>query len=146
MGQKKESIAGILVSRIGGFIVFLILLGILNLLAGAYVQAPVFVQIVAFLNANLGPLLLITALFLIGDLFGALLFPLNLPGPVFGAAGAVFLVMFLFRLFVLVGEITDVEAFALFERAFAVPVYVIVFIIALIGGYISLFVGPGDSR
>lgn len=146
MGQKKESIAGILVSRIGGFIVFLILLGVLNLLAGAYVQAPVFVQIVAFLNANLGLLLLITALFLIGDLFGALLFPLNLPGPVFGAAGAVFLVMFLFRLFVLVGEITGVEVFALFERAFAVPVYVIVFIIALIGGYLALFAGPGDSH
>lgn len=146
MGRGKESIAGILVSRIGGFIIFLILLGVLNLLAGAYIQAPVFVQIVAFLNANLGLLLLITALFLVGDLFGALLFPLNLPGPVFGAAGVVFLVIFLFRLFLLVGEITGVEVFALFERAFAVPVYAIVFVIALIGGYLALFAGPRESH
>ncbi|MFA7199548.1 MAG: hypothetical protein WC093_09670 [Methanoculleus sp.] len=145
MRREKESIAGILVSRIGGFIIFLVLLGVLNLLAGTYVQAPVFVQIVAFLNANLGLLLLITALFLVGDLFGALLFPLNLPGPVFSAAGAVFLVMFLSRLFSLVGDITGVEFFALLET-FALPVYLLVFVIALISGYFALFMGPGDSH
>nr|WP_303714044.1 hypothetical protein [Methanoculleus marisnigri] len=78
----------------------------------------------------LGLLILISVIFLVGDLFGALAFPLNLPGPIFGAVGAVFLVMFLFRLFSLVGELTGVELFAFFET-FALPVYALVFIIAL---------------
>jgi len=143
MGERrKESVAEVLVSRIIGLIIFLIVLGILNILAGAYVQTPIFLQIVAFLNANLGLLILITAIFLIGDLFGALAFPLNLPGPIFGAVGAVFLVMFLFRLFSLVGEITGVEVFALFEKTLALPVYMLVFIVVLIGGYIALFADP----
>jgi len=109
----KESVVGVLIARIVGLVVFLILLGILNILAGAYVQTPIFLQIVAFLNANLGLLILISVIFLVGDLFGALAFPLNLPGPVFGAVGAVFLVMFLLRLFSLVGEITGVETLCL---------------------------------
>ena len=145
-GRKRESIAGILISRIGGFIFFLILLAVLNLLDGAYVQSPVFVQVVAFLNANLGLLVLITVLFLIGDLFGALTLPLNLPGPVFGALGAVFLVIFILRLLILVGEITGNAFFDLFKGWLTLPVYVIVFIIALIGGYIGLFVGPPGKR
>jgi hypothetical protein len=146
MGERrKESVFGVLISRVIGLVVFLILLGILNILAGGYVQTPVFLQIVAFLNANLGLLILISVLFLVGDLFGALAFPLNLPGPIFSAVGAVFLVMFLFRLFSLVGEITGVEFFALFET-FALPVYLLVFIIALIGGYIALFADPPPGR
>ncbi len=143
MGERrKESVVEVLVSRIIGIVVFLIVLGILNILSGAYVQTPIFIQIVEFLNANLGLLITISVIFLVGELFGALAFPLNLPGPIFGAVGAVFLVMFLFRLFSLVGEITGVELFALLERLPALPVYLLVFIVALIGGYIALFADP----
>ncbi|WP_214020686.1 hypothetical protein [Methanoculleus sp.] len=147
MGERsQESVAEVLISRIIGLVVFLIVLGILNVLAGAYVQTPIFLQIVAFLNVNLGLLILITAIFLIGDLFGALAFPLNLPGPIFGAVGAVLLVMFLFRLFSLVGEVTGIEVFSLFERALALPVYALVFIVVLIGGYVALFADPPPGR
>ncbi len=45
MGERrKESVAEVLVSRVIGIVVFLIVLGILNILAGAYVQAPIFLQ------------------------------------------------------------------------------------------------------
>jgi len=114
----------------------------LNILADAYVQTPIFLQIVEFLNANLGLLILISVLFLIGDLFGALPLPLSLPGPVFGASGAVLLVIFLVRLFLLIGEITGVEVFSVLEGALALPVYLFVFVIALIAGYIGLFTDP----
>ncbi|MDV2482722.1 hypothetical protein F8E02_12090 [Methanoculleus sp. Wushi-C6] len=140
--RKKESVGGILISRIAGFIVFLILLAVLNILSGDYVQSPIFIRIVEFLNASLGLLFLITALFLLGDLFGVLVFPLNLPAPVFNAFGAVFLVTFLFRLFVLVGEITGVEFFAVLERTLAIPVTILVFVVVLIGGYIMLVADP----
>jgi len=132
-GHRRESITGILISRVIGIVAFLIVLAVLNILAGAYIQAPIFLQIVGFLNANLGLLILISALFLIGDLFGALPLPLNLPGPVFGASGAVLLVIFLVRLFLLIGEITDARVFSVLG-----PVYLFVFVIALIAGYIGL--------
>ncbi len=140
MGErKKESIAEVLVSRVVGIVVFLIVLGILNILAGAYVRIPIFLQVVEFLNANLGLLILISVIFLVGDLFGALPLPLNLPGPIFGAFGAVLLVIFIARFFLFFAGITDLEFFFVFEKVLALPVYLLVFIIALIAGYIGLF-------
>ncbi|UYU19085.1 MULTISPECIES: hypothetical protein [Methanoculleus] len=144
--HRKGSVAEVLFSGVIGIVVFLIVLGVLNILADAYVRIPIFLQVVEFLNANLGLLIMISVLFLVGDLFGALPFPLNLPGPIFGAFGAVFLIMFLLRLFTLVGEITGVGLFSVFERALALPIYLIVFIIALIAGYIGLFADPPPGR
>ena len=137
-GHRKESVAEVLISGVIGIVVFLIVLAVLNILAGAYIQAPIFLQIVEFLNANLGLLILISALFLIGDLFGALPLPLSLPGPVFFASGAVLLVTFLVRLFLLIGEITGVGVFSVLEGALSIPVYLFVFVVALIAGYIGL--------
>lgn len=142
MGErKKESFFAILISRIAGIVIFLILLAILNALTG-YVQSLTFLHVVEFLNANIGLLILIAVIFLVGDLFGALTFPLNLPGPVFGAVGAVFTVMFLFRLFLLVGEITGIGFFTIFTGSLALLIYILVFIVVLIGGYIALFADP----
>jgi hypothetical protein len=50
--------------------------------------------------------------------------------------------MFLFRLFVLVGEITGIGIFAVLETTLALPVYILVFIVVLIGGYALLFADP----
>lgn len=142
MGERrKESFFGVLISRIIGLVILLILIAILNALAG-YVQSLTFLRVVEFLNANIGLLILIAALFLVGDLFGALTFPLNLPGPVFGAAGAVFTIMFLFRLFSLVAGITGIAIFGIFTGPLALLIYIIIFVLALIGGYIALFADP----
>ncbi|MDN5340373.1 MAG: hypothetical protein PWQ30_1482 [Euryarchaeota archaeon] len=142
MGERrKESVAEVLVSRVIGIVIFLIVLGILNILAGSYVRAPIFLLVVEFLNASLGLLILISVLFLVGDLFLALPIPLNLPGPIFGAFGAVFLVIFLVRLFLLIGEIAGVEVFSVLEGVLSLPVYLFVFVIALIAGYIGIFTG-----
>lgn len=142
MGRHRgESIAGVFISRAVGIVAFLILLGVLNILADVSIRMPVYLQVVGFLNANLGLLILIAALFLIGDLFGALVFPLNLPGPIVSAFGAVYLVIFLVRLFLLVSAITGVGLFSVAGRALTLPVYLFVFIIALVAGYIGLFTG-----
>ena len=138
-GHRKESVAGVLISGVIGIVVFLIVLAVLNILAGTYVQAPVFLQLVEFLNANLGLLILISALFLVGDLFGALPIPMSLPGPVFFASGAVLLVIFLVRLFLLIGEITGVGVFSALEEALSLPVYLLVLFLPLIARYIGLF-------
>jgi hypothetical protein len=136
--RRKESVVEILFSRIIGIVIFLILLGILNLLAGTYIHNPIFLQIVVFLNDNVGLLILITVLLLSGDLFSALAFPLNLPGPVFNAVGALFIVTFIIRLFLLVDDITGIGVFSILA-SLAFIIYPLVFIIALISGYVTIF-------
>ena len=54
-------------------------------------------------------------IFLLGDLFCTLVFPLNLPGPIFGALGAVFVVAFIFRVFMLAGDMTGIEVLGSFR-------------------------------
>ena len=143
MGERrKESFVGVLVSRLTGIIVFLILLGVLNIIAGVYVRSPAFLRVVELLNVNVGFLILIAAIFLVGDLFGTLVFPLNLPGPFFSAVGAVFTVVFIFRLFALVGEMTGIGVFTLFSGTLALLIYILVFVVVLIGGYVALFADP----
>ncbi len=139
--RTRESIAGILISRLVGFVIFLIFLGILNIIAESY-RGEIFLQIVGFLNANLGLLVLITVVFLVADLFGALRFPLNLPAPLVNAVAAVFMVTFLIRLFVLVADISGVGVFLLFEEL-AYLIYPAVFLIVLIGGYAVLLTSAG---
>ncbi len=139
---RKGSLAGILVSRLTGIILFLILIGVLNVFADVYVGNPVFLRVVAFLNANVGFLILIAVIFLLGDLFCTLVFPLNLPGPIFGALGAVFVVAFIFRVFMLASDMTGIEVFRIFSGTLAHLIYVLVFAAVLIGDYISLFSEP----
>ncbi|NMA09469.1 MAG: hypothetical protein GX932_00365, partial [Methanomicrobiales archaeon] len=42
------------------------------------------------------------------------------------------------RLFLLIGEITGVGVFSVLEGALSLPVYLFVFVVALIAGYIGL--------
>ncbi|WP_174719431.1 hypothetical protein [Methanoculleus taiwanensis] len=141
--RNRRSIVGITLSRIIGLIIFLIVLGILNIVAES-LQAPIYQQIVLFLNASLGLIVIITVFFLIGEIFGALRFPANLPAPLFNAIGAVFLAVFLIRLFGLVAAISGVGVFLLFEE-FAFLIYPAVFLIVLIGGFIGIFTSAGDT-
>ncbi len=140
--RRKESFAGILVSRITGIIVFLILLGVANIIAGAYSMTPAFLRVVGFFNTNVGLIVLISAIFLVSDLSDTFIFPLNLPGPVIGAFGTIFMVIFIFRLFALVGDMTGIGIFSIFTGTLAHQIYVLVFVAALIGGYVLLFMDP----
>jgi len=134
---RKKSLIGIFLSRIAGIIIFLIILGVLNILA-AGIHVQMFHQVVAFLNANIGLILILSLFFLIGDLFGALTFPLNLPAPLFNAVGGVLIVVFIFRVFLLVDAINGMQIFGALS-VIEYLVYPAVFIIALIAGYASIF-------
>jgi hypothetical protein len=145
MGEyKKQSLIGIFLSRIAGIIVFLIILGILNILAEG-IRVVMFHQVVGFLNANIGLILALSLFFLIGDLFGALTFPLNLPAPLFNAVGGVLIVAFIFRMFLLVDAMTGLTVFEMIG-AIEFMVYPVVFIIVLIAGYASIFASCCGSK
>lgn len=131
-----KSIPGIIALRIFGLLLFLFLLYIANNLS-FFTDNPLNYQIILFLNSHVWLLVLITFAFLIGEIFNALIFPLNLPAPLFNAVGAVLLVGFLIRIFALFDILLYINIFHIFDTLSFI-IYPFVFIIVLIGGYILI--------
>ena len=132
----QKSIPGIIALRIFGLLVFLFLLYIANNLS-FFTDHPLNYQIILFLNSQVWLLVLITFALLIGEIFNALIFPLNLPAPLFNAVGAVLFVGFLIRIFALFDILVDINIFH-FLDTLSFIIYHFVFIIVLIGGYILI--------
>jgi hypothetical protein len=132
----QKSIPGIIALRIFGLLLFLFLLYIANNLS-FFTDNPLNYQVILFLNSQVWLLVLITIAFLIGEIFNALIFPLNLPAPLFNAAGAVLLAGFLIRIFALFDILLDNNIFH-FLDTLSFIIYPFVFIIVLIGGYILI--------
>ena len=72
----QKSIPGIIALRIFGLLLFLFLLYIANNLS-FFTDNPLNYQIILFLNSQVWLLVLITIAFLIGEIFNALIFPIN---------------------------------------------------------------------
>ncbi len=134
---KHKSIIWILLSRLIGIIVFLIMVFVVNILAMS-ISNTLFNQTVNFLNSNIVLIIIISIIFLIGELFDALIFPFNLPAPLFNAVGSVFLVSFIFRVFMLVDLIIEENVFHVIS-GFSFFVYPLVFLVVLVSGYIAIF-------
>lgn len=132
----QKSIPGIIALRIFGLLLFLLFLYIANNLS-FFTDNPLNYQIILFLNSQVWLLVLITIAFLIGEIFNALIFPLNLPAPLFNAMGAVLLVRFLISIFALFDILLDNNIFH-FLDTLSFIIYPFVFIIVLIGGYILI--------
>lgn len=144
--RRKKSIIWIILSRFFGLVFFLILLLILNALT-FYFNNYAFNQVVQFLNNNIGLIVIMTLIFLVGELFNALIFPVNLPAPLFSAIGSVLVVLFIFRIFTLIESLLGENIFQVF-RDFSSFIYALVFIIVLIAGYIGIFarlIGPEEE-
>lgn len=82
-------------------------------------------------------LIAMSAILAIGEIFGALPFPLNLPAPLFNAIGSVFLITFLLRIFELLEKTLDKEL--LFFDRVQFLIYTIVFVAVLVVGYALIF-------
>ena len=134
---KTKSIVWILASNLVAFGIFLILLGSLNVLV-KFVDDAVFHQVVELLNDNIGLILTLFIIFLIGNIFGSLFFPFNLPTPLINAVGSMFLITFIFRVFELIDSLIDENFFQSIEE-FSFLIYPVVFIIVIVGGYITIF-------
>ncbi|MDD1675775.1 MAG: hypothetical protein LUQ17_03715 [Methanomicrobiales archaeon] len=135
--DHKRSISWIIISRLIGLGIFLIIVAFLNA-----IESPneVFRAISDFLTSPLtiGLVFTFSFLFLIGEIFFALDFPLSLPAPFFNALGSVFLISFLLQLFYLVDGITRVRIFSAL-RPLESLIFFFVFLIVLIVQYVNLF-------
>ena len=115
-------------------VVFLIVLKLANFIN---ISNPIYSQIVGFLNQNLGIIIIFSFSLYFGELFFVFKFPLNLIVPVFNATGAVFLEVFLFRVFYLIGEVAKEEAFLKF-KFLELWALMLVPVIILIVGYVKI--------
>lgn len=130
--RDREPLPWLILHRIIGIVIFLIVVVVLNALAGTTEIAPVR-TIAVFLTDNFWLIILFSLIFLVADVFAALPFPVNIPAPFLNAAGAVLLVEFLVRIFLLVDKITGLALFGIFAW-FAPFLKALVFVVVLAAG------------
>lgn len=141
--SSYRSIPWIILLRLFGLVFFLILVYIANHLA-FFTENPLNFQIIQFLNNNIWLIIVMSIIFLFGEVFNALVFPFNLAAPLFNASASVLLVTFLFRIFTLIDILLNEHIFQIFNRI-AFLVYPLVFVIVLIGGYITILARLSQS-
>lgn len=132
---KHRSIIWIIFSQLFGILLFLILLVILNIFPIPNLFSP---QIVSFINNNATLIIVMSLIFMLGEICYGRIFPLSLPAPLFNAIGSMFLVTFIFRIFGLIDVLLKTNIFSLFN-SLKYLIYPIVFLIVLIVGYVSIF-------
>ena len=135
---RAKEIGHEILTRFIGFLIFLVLLGLANVLT-FYIKNEIFLSVVNFLNANIWLIIIFSVILLIGEIFGLLMFPLNIPGPLFNAVGGVLLIQFVFKLFSFIITLSNVTI--------NIPlnyienfVMIIVFIIVLVIGYVHIII------
>jgi hypothetical protein len=134
--NRNNSLGWVFVSRMIGIICFLIVVVLANILT-YYVASPVYHAGVTFINENFWLLVLISFILLVGDLFGAFPFPLNLPAPIIRAFGSVFCIAFILGVFQWVDSNFGTTLYQLFW-VLAFLVVPLVFLIVLATGYFKI--------
>ncbi|OGJ20893.1 hypothetical protein A3K73_09330 [Candidatus Pacearchaeota archaeon RBG_13_36_9] len=134
----EDRIVKLLINRVAGFIIFLLVLVLLNIFI-TYIGFPLIREIVLFFNKNVLTLGIMLLLVVLGEIFMLLDFPFNLPGPLFNAAGAVVIIYFvldIFELLMQLGEVTlpNIPFGLIFEI-----IAILVGVVILVTGYISIF-------
>lgn len=126
-----------LVNKVAQFIVFLLVLILLNIFIN-YFNIPLVVEIILFLNKNVPVLGLMLLLMTLGEVFMMLNFPFNFPGPLFNSGGSVFIIYFIRDIFAFLIEQGHLALEIPFDLIFLV-IAALVFMIFLITGYVSVF-------
>lgn len=134
--EGRQSPTRTVIYNLISFIVFLVILGFLNISLD-YFDNNILFEIVKLLNNNIWLIFVFSIIFSIAEVFECFKFPSNLPAPIFNAIGSIFLLNFLFKIFNLVGKISDMNTFETISKVFPF-LYPIVFLLVLIGGYVSI--------
>ena len=136
MKQLKKVIS-IFFSKLLGLLIFLIILGILNIVS-PFINQEILTNITLFLNSNFILILLFSLFFTVAEMLFALVFPLNLPAPLFSSFGSIFLITFLFNIANFINITLDLNLTKLLNFSY-LPIIFIVFIIVFITGYTTIF-------
>ncbi len=142
--SRHSSIPWIITSRLIGLAIFFLVVVILQHL---HTGNPTLQSIASFLTspAIIALVVIFSLLFLVGEVFLALDFPLSLPGPFLNALGSTFLVSFLLRILYLVDTISHLTLFSLLQPLEPI-IYLLVFFIVLIAQYVHVFSAWGKEQ
>jgi hypothetical protein len=120
----------IIFSKIIGFLIFLILLGIANL-GKFFYHNILYIGIVEFFTANIFLLFILFIIGMVNDLFW--LFKYNILAPIVSAGYSLFIIEFFYRISIFITAYQNVT--------FNIPIilfYIIIPVIVLIGGYVLI--------
>lgn len=135
--RHSKSVFHIILSLAFSLTLFIALVLFLNFLRN-YVHSSIYDDSVSFLNQNVLLVVILSIVYGVGEIFGALGFPLNLPAPIFNAVASVLLLSFLLNLLKFIAKLTGETVFnILIENQNILSL--IVFLLVLAGGYILIF-------
>jgi hypothetical protein len=130
----------IVLMKICGFLFFLILLAVANVIIPS-VNKGVYTDIVMFFNTNITFLFLITLIGMVNELFWNFHFPFNVPAPITGGVLSIYVVMFFYRVWNFLDEYINSSI-----RFSMGPIYVCVFLITALLGYVTILSRQGKTR
>ncbi|MBR9704021.1 hypothetical protein GOV12_01310 [Candidatus Pacearchaeota archaeon] len=132
-----RSTGKVIISNIVGILIFLILLGVANLLIPV-VNNHVYMSVVEFFNSTLWFMLLLWFIGFINELFWSFYFPFNIIAPIISAVYSIFIIMFFSIFWNFIMVLINID----FNIPFNV-LYTIVPLIVLVAGYIIILVRKG---
>jgi len=133
---KKESAWKEFFQGLLGIVIFLIVLGLANLIIRNF-DNVIANAIIQFLNQNLFLIIQISIAMLLADVFKVFSLPFNLPYPLFNAIGAVLWIELVFRILAVADSLVEVNLLILLPYQFIIALLIV--IIVLIIGYAHIF-------
>jgi len=130
-------------SHLVGLVVYLVVLGILNLVASAYPDST-WHGLIGFLNATVWVVVVLSVINLLADLVLDLPFPTSLPGPFLRAVAAAATAWYVVQLLFEIDRLFDLGLF-LALAPLAVLLYAAIFLLVLVGETIRLVTGQRRS-
>jgi predicted PurR-regulated permease PerM len=140
-----KSIPRIIISKLIGFLIFLILLAVANILI-PYINSGIYTSFVEFFNANITILAIITLIGLVNGVFWSFYFPFNTIAPLISAILSMYIITFIYRFWTLLDKYTGLNV-SITSPIFPIYlIYILVFFIVLISGYITILARHGKPK
>lgn len=117
---------------------FVVIMLVANLLT-IFIENPSFNEIVSFTNQNISLIVIMAAIFCLAELFEFLNFPFNIPAPLFNATGAIFMVSFIQKVFLFLGDAINEPLIQTIEEYFPF-VSGVIFVVIIIVGYARILI------
>jgi hypothetical protein len=135
----SRSVAHIVISRIGGFVFFIVLLAFANMFVPG-IQNQVFTGIVDFFNSSVLLLLAITFIGMVNEIFWKSGLPVIMLAPISGSVLAVYMIKFMYSLW----QFLDASYFKVNAAIPIYAIYAIAVALALVVGYLVVFLSGGE--
>jgi hypothetical protein len=133
----KDAIKNTIKSWIYGVLVIILIIFLVNLFV-YFFPNPMNQDLLSFLNNNLFFILIISFLFFLGNFFYFSKFPINISFPIFQGFGSVLLVKLIINFIIALDRYTSTGIGRTLEQ-YSYTIFISIFIIVLIFGYISVF-------